>query len=265
MAFPFDSNDYLFPGLESILETVQNQFWWGRESQQKFLPPTISSVATDSSNTVTTVLRGGLLLGQITASGKLTTWSPTATNGAQEIYGVLVSPVSMLDAGAATDRYAFVMVGGNLLSDRLLIGGNAEEGIVGDAQEFNVSNQLNAKGFCMDRHHIYAASQQGQRQLNITAAVTITAAADHGRTFVLAGAGGGVTLAPPAPQKGLTYHFWNQDASNTLTIDPAGANTISIPGAPTATTAVLQFGESATIIGISATAYQLVNGTESTD
>ena len=268
MSFPFDNNDMMFPGLDSVLDTVQNQFWWGRESQQRFLPATIVSSALDAGNTVTTTLRGGLLLGRITTTGKLKQWNPTGTDGSEVIVGLLPAPLTPVDGGTVADRYTYVYVGGNLLSDRILIPGEAVEGIVGHALEFQIVNQLVGRGFFLDKHYQYGPAFGGSRFVYLTAAqitadaVTVTTA-QHGRTFLMTGADGNTTFTLPAAQVGLTYHFYNNVATYNIVIALA-SGTLSKAGDSAATAVTLGPGEAGTFVGVAAGQYQLI-GSEATD
>lgn len=268
MSFPFDTNDMLFPGLDSVLDTVQNQFWWGRESQQRFLPATVSSAARDAGNTVTTTLRGGLLLGRVTSTGFLKEWNSTGTDGSEVIVGILPAPLTVSDAGTVADRYTYVYVGGNVLSNRILIPGEAVEGIVGHAKEFQILEQLAGRGFFLDLHHQYGPAFGGARFVYLTAAqitadaVTVTTA-QHGRTFLMTGADGHTTFTLPAAQVGLTYHFYNNVATHNLVIALA-SGTLSKAGDSAATGVTLGAGEAGTFVGVAAGQYQLI-GSEATD
>jgi hypothetical protein len=252
MSYPFDTNDMLFPGMDSVLETVQNQFWWGRNEQQTFMPATIAAATTDAGNTVTTVLRSGLLLGKITASGLLKAWNPTGTDGSEVLYGVLVSPLSMLDAGVAADRYAFVMVRGNLYSDRLIVPGNATEGIVGDAQEFNIVNQLVDRGWLLDKHIQYGNPLTYRPVVKAADFSVLTS--DHGKTFYVVGASGAVAASLPEPQVGLTFSFVN-GVAQTVTLDMTTGKFVT-PGAITTDTISLTLGEQVTLTGITSALYR---------
>ena len=260
MSFPFDTNDMAFPGLESVLETVQNQFWWGRSEQQTFIPATISGAARDAGNTVTDVLRGGLLLGRVTSTGYLKEWNPTGTDGSEVIYAVLAAPLKMTDAGSNTDRFTYVFVGGNVYSDRLVIPANAAEGIVADAQEWNVVNQLGALGIKLDKHLQYQGNAYRPRYMTTTAvtgevaldAVTVLEA-DHKRTFNFAAADGATAVTLPEPKVGLEFTFVNPVAQ-TVTLD-IGTGKFATPGSVTQDTIALTIGESCRVVGISSTVY----------
>lgn len=266
MSYPFDTNDMAFPGIESELNTVQNQFWWGRQEQQTLLQATISGAARDAGNTVTDVLRGGLLMGRVTATGVYKEWNPTGTDGSEVIVGILPYPLKMTDAGSNVDRHAQLFVGGNLYSDRILIPGEADEGIVGHAQEFNVLNQLVDRGFRLDKHLQYGNPLSYRPRLLTAAeiaadAVTVTTA-DHGRTFNMVSADATTTVTLPAAKVGLTFTVVSS-AAQTTTIALA-SGTVIIPGNAAATGVSLTTGESARFVGIAAGVYWMMS-CEATD
>jgi hypothetical protein len=267
--FPAYSGGLAIPSMNTVLEGVENQFWFGKIDQQVWLPDTISGAARDAGNTVTTLLRSGLLLGKITASGLLKEWDPTATDGSEVLYGVLGGMLNAQMNATNQQRYVgFVQVAGNLYSDRIIIPGNATEGIVGDAQEFAVISQLGRR-FLFDRHLTSAGcdSLSSFRPRFLTAAeitadaVTVTTA-DHGRLFLMTGGDGTTTFTLPAAKKGLAFGF-AANVAQTITIALA-SGTLSVPGNSAATGVSLSTGESAMILGVAAGQYQLF-GHEATD
>lgn len=278
--FPGYTGTFAIPGMNTVLEGVENQPWWGRIEQQVWLPDTVSGAARDAGNTVTTLLRTGLLLGRVTSSGLLKEWdfatasgsSPAATpDGSEVIVGVLGGMLHAQQNAANADRYVgFIQVAGNLYSDRIVIPGTAAEGIVGHALEFLILQQLRPR-FLFDRHIAShgGAGQYGARFRYLTAAeivadaVTVTTA-DHGRTFLLTGADATTTATLPAAQAGLMFTFFANVATYKWTIALASGS-IKLPDADgTASTMDLNFGESATFIGTAAGVYQMVNQSEST-
>lgn len=259
---------FAIPGMNTVLEGVENHPWWGKHEQQVWMSETLSGATRDAGNTVTTLLRPGLLLGRITTSGKLKEWNPTGTDGSENIVGVLGGVLHAQQSGSDQDRFiGFIQVAGNLLSDRIIIPGNAAEGIVGDANEFYVLNQLSRR-FLLDRHlamQVPGGISSRFRYLTaaeITAdAVTVTTA-DHNKTFLMTGGDGTTTFTLPAAKKGLTFHF-AANVAQTITIALA-SGTLSVPGNSAATGVSLTTGESATIVGVAAGQYQLF-GHEATD
>lgn len=254
---PSYTGGYSIPGMNTVLEGVENQPWFGEIHQQIWLPDTISGAARDAGNTVTTLLRTGLLLGKITATNLLKEWNPTGTDGSQDIYGVLGGMLHAQQAGVDQQRYAgFVMVGGNLYSDRIIIPGNATEGIVADALEFAVIAQLRRR-FLFDRHMTQLQSPLvGNRLVAKTADFTMTSA-DNGRHFTNVGAAGTIVPTLPTAVRGLELMF-SASAAQTMTVTASGSDKIASSGSVTGTTYSLTTGKSLLLVGISALLWQAI-------
>ena len=93
----------------------------------------IASTNTDSGNTPTSTIRGGNLLATKTSDGAEYVYSAAATDGTQNIVGVLPKHVNMLRNGAAADKQVDGgMLTGGLLRFGELVGSdkNAEETLV---------------------------------------------------------------------------------------------------------------------------------------
>lgn len=268
---PLFTGHLQIPSMNTVLEGVEIQPWWGKWEQQVWVGDTISGAARDAGNTVNTLLRPGLLLGKITASGLLKEWNPTGTDGSEVIVGVLGAVVNAQQSGSNQQRYVgFIQVGGNVYSNRLIIPGNAAEGIVGDALEYQVIQQLQCR-FLLDRHLTYAgANGPSSAKFRYLTAAEITAdavtvlASEHGRTFLMTGADGNTTFTLPAAKVGLTYHFFNNVATHNLVFALASGSIKLADADGTATAATLQPGESCTMIGTAAGVYQMYAATEAT-
>lgn len=276
--FPGYTGGYAIPSMNATLEGVENQPWFGKIEQQIWLPDSVSGAARDAGNTITTLLRSGLLLGKITASGLLKEWNPVGVDGSENIYGVLGAIVHAQQNNTNQQRYVgFIMVGGNLYSDRLVVPGTAAEGIVGHALEFQILQQLTRR-FLLDRHlgMQAGAGPFGSRLRYMTAAedsahaVTVLVG-DHGKHFVnsqsdgttVTAASAAATFTLPAAQVGLQFTF-SAKAAQTINIALASGN-IAQAGAVNNTTAALTLGESATFIGVAAGLYQLIANCEAVD
>lgn len=193
------------PGVTDAVETVENQFWWNEYKEQVWFPSVISGAARDVGNTsYTTVLRPGLLLGRITATGKLVEWSPTATNGAQRIFGVLGFSEKMQRLGVDTDRQYGVMIAGNVKADRLIVPGSTDFGISGATNEFLIRAQMFPRFMFSDL--VGGNPWGGWKNVEAkTADYTITEA-DNNTLFTNRGAAGAVILTlPTTAKKGLRY------------------------------------------------------------
>src|SRR5947199_5987994 len=92
------------PGIGAELDTLENEFEWGRFAITMLVGAQIDAAATDVGNSGQTgVLRKGLLLGKITSSGNLTAYSATATDGSNVVVGILARSYRMTDFAGNTN------------------------------------------------------------------------------------------------------------------------------------------------------------------
>lgn len=267
---PGYTGGYAIPSMQTVLEGVENQPWFGKWEMQLWLGDTVSGATRDAGNTVTTLLRSGLLLGRVTSSGLLKEWNPTGTDGSQDIYGVLGGMLHAQMGGSNMDRYAgFIQVGGSVYSDRIIVPGTAAEGIVGHALEFQIVNQLSRR-FLFDRHlQMSVGGPLASRYRYLTAAeiaadaVTVTTA-DHGRIFLMTGADATTTFTLPAAQVGLMFTVFANVATHKAAIALASGSIKGPDADGTFATCDLNTGESATFVGTAAGEYQMIMQSEST-
>lgn len=235
MSYPLDYNFLAQPGVTAALEQVDNQWWFGRHENQIWLPSTMSGAARDAGNTPdTTLLRSGLILGQVASSLEWKEWDPSLTaenrDGSEFAKGILGVALPTQRAGANVDRYlGYISIGGTVMSDRLIIGvsGEADEGIGSSAYLQLALAQL-SKRFIFDKNlwtppvDIWQPERIPTAAEIIAQAVTLTAA-DQGRLISNSGAGGtAVTFTLPQPVLGYRFYFRQADAGD-LVIDTAGA------------------------------------------
>ena len=139
------------PGQAPATFTAEAEiFWGGTSSQIEILRASanIDAAAVDAGNTPTTTLRGGLIMGKVTATGKVVAWDPDAVDGSETVYGVLPNTVNMLDAfGQAEEKFTRVVVKAPVKVSELLIEGAA---MVGSGDEAAARTGLNAKRFALD-------------------------------------------------------------------------------------------------------------------
>lgn len=140
------------PGQAAAIYTAENEFLWGGDVTRICVLMkgcVIDGSARDAANSPTTVLRAGLLLGKVTASGKLVQWDDAAVDGSQTVYGILPVELVMVDpiSGADTDRMCPVIVSAPVKVNNLLIKGAA---FVGHGDETAARTELNAKRFFLD-------------------------------------------------------------------------------------------------------------------
>ena len=111
----------IVPGITTSRETYENEFRWGSQYQGVYANALIDGSTTDSGNDPTYQLRPGLLLGQVTATGKYKQYSPTATNGTEVASAILLEGLRMQDfTGASVDRFYAVLVGGPVKASKVL-------------------------------------------------------------------------------------------------------------------------------------------------
>ncbi len=208
MSFEF-TGAWGMPGIAAALETVERQIWWNRWEDCVWVPHVIVGSARDTGNTsYTDVLRPGLALGQITATGKLKEWNPTGTDGSERIYGFLQYSQKMQRLGADQDRYiGWVMVAGMLKADHILIPGQTAYGISGLTTEFIIRAQLHPRFLLSD---LLAGNPfGGWRDVIAKTADYTVLDRDNNILFTTRGAGGAVNFTLPATaKKGLRFGFY---------------------------------------------------------
>lgn len=208
MSFEF-TGAFMTPGITGTLETFENTFWWGRYEDQVWTGVVISGASRDIGNTGhTDVLRPGLLLGLVTNTNKVKQWDPTATDGSERIFGILGPASKMQRLGSNQDRWlGQMMVGGLVKSSRLLIPGQSNLGISGNAYEHYIRAQLYPR---FQDSYLHGGNPFGgwTRVMAKTANYTVLEA-DNNTLFTNRGATGGVTFTLPAtPKLGLRYGFY---------------------------------------------------------
>lgn len=230
MALNF-SAAYTPPGINTLREAVDATIFWNRFELQVCVPGLISGAARDSGNDTTTVLRAGLVLGQITSSSKLTQWSTTATDGSQNVYGILAHDINTQMLGADQDRYVgWVLVSGYVKAGRTLIGGQSSEGISGVATEHILRAQCAGRITFDDSFVTYGGAVGLGSFRDIvakTANYTVTEADNH-TLFTNKGDADAINFTlPTTAEKGLHYGFFAV-ANFSLTVTAGTADTMVV-------------------------------------
>lgn len=201
------------PGIASTLESVESNAFWGPRSHLLLMPRLIDSATTDAGHSArTTLLRGGLLLGEVTATKRLKAWSPTATDGTQRLFGVLPHTLDMLADGTAVHRQMHVVVRGNLKASGLIVPGEASAGLDGTEFELRARQQLSGR-FVLDDEPAFGNVMGGggwvPRRLvagDLTAGAITLTEADSGTWFIL-GTAAATTFHLPAITADERYGF----------------------------------------------------------
>lgn len=205
------SDQYLgVPGFSDATETYENKFTWGPKGSGLITGANFSGAARDSGNTPTTVLRPGLLLGRITASGLLTNYSASATDGSQVVHSILPVALRMQDLDASNkDRFGWVVAAGPVKAASLI---NLDN---------NARRQMRGR-FLFDDDLVNAYGLEAIiREVAKTADYTVVAA-DVGTLFTTTGAAGAVNFTLPALAAGLgPFEFINTANQNMTVTAPA--------------------------------------------
>lgn len=205
------------PGMGAAVFTGQTSVVTGRVDLALRGTVIMVSTAVDAGSSPTSVLRAGLVLGKITASGKYKQHDPTATDGSEVAVAVLAEEMSTLDyAGVAADKEAHVFLTGILIASVLP----------------NLSavsrRQLQATGrylFNDDPMGAYAAAAGMQQEVAAAGPTQTLTSADVGKLFVTSGA---CAFTLPAIAAGLgPFEFLNGVDANMSIASAEGDNIIT--------------------------------------
>lgn len=193
----------------------------------------IDGNSTDSGSSPTTVLRPGLLLGQVTSTGKYKQYSPTASDGTEVASAVLIESLRMTDfSGTATDRFYAVLVGGPVQASKLL---NLDLQARQQMDKFFFDDLVTGGGGLVGNHWF-----PWKRFVTKTANYTIVAA-DNFTMFDNTGAAGTVVLTLPAIANGYMFGLMATAAQVFRFTSNEGSNVIG--------TTITQTSVSVTAIG----------------
>jgi hypothetical protein len=234
-----DSN--MPPGVTTLDYSLQWNGQFGRpEAYWPYGDKRISGAARDAGHSTTTILRGGLLMGVVTATKLWKEWNPSGTDGSQWIRGILMKAVDTQRNGSNQNRLVgSIAQFGDFKGAQLLIPGEADYGIVGKDAEFMVRDGLIGQ-FRLDD---FQANQI--RQCTITADTTLDYTY-HGALIDNIGASGTVVLTLPTPRRGFRLRILQQ-AGQIITLASSASNEF-IPQSGTPASSI---NLSAAVFGIS--------------
>ncbi len=206
------------PGWTASVSTTEANIFWGTDPTKKveYQIASILAATVDSGNTPTTLLRQGLVIAKITASGLYTAYSPTATDGSQQAIGVLPQEINMLDpvTGSVAIRVSPIVICGPVRASALV----------------NLDNmarkQLEAGGIVFDDTRGSGFGVPYIRELAKAANYTVVAA-DNGTQFNATT--GAVVFTLPTLAAGLHFTFYNEVDAD-MTITSAAGNDIIADG-----------------------------------
>ena len=104
----------------------------------------VDGAARDAGNSPTTILRTGLVMGQVTATGKWKQWTSGAVDGSQVARGILLAfGVNTQYDDADADRFlATILVAGYVNPEALCIGSSASYGLARTGEGLEVRTSL---------------------------------------------------------------------------------------------------------------------------
>lgn len=239
------------PGFGAALYTTEREILWGRDDQHLpllYRNSIISGAARDAGNSPTTILRRGLILGLVTATGELEEWDADASDGTQNIYAVLNREMRAQDFDANNvDRAYSTLLGAPVIAAQLLIQGSA---FVGHIDEYLARRQMHAMGFRFDDDPQGFKSGLVERYATV-ADTTDTLTADENGTILNYNNAASVTVTLPTIQPGLEYTVIRSADEEFIVASSEGDNIVMgndlSADSVTVTTAGEQIGASYTI------------------
>lgn len=213
-------------GIGDLRTTVEKIIWWGREIHNLYVSDRrIDDEAIDAGNSPTTSLRAGLLMSKHTASGNLYAWDPDAADGREEIVGVLLRDISMLDSdGVVEEKEGHVLLAGALKVDQLLIEGTA---FATSTDEWLARRQLSSR-FILNDDWPMKPGWLGVpfKSKTVSAAgTTVVSTADAGSRLIFSSASA-VQATLPAIENGLVFEFLRTGDEEIVVASAEGSNMI---------------------------------------
>ncbi len=126
--------EYPLPGFSAQRENTPKEF--AKEPRQdghNFMGILVDSGARDGTNTPTTTLRPGLVMGKVAASGRYKEYNSSASDGTETAAGILLDQTKVVDVdGNATHATANLWVHGRVDEDALIgLDGGAKADLAG--------------------------------------------------------------------------------------------------------------------------------------
>lgn len=208
------------PGMNTAVQSTESAILWGPNTWYLTKDIVLTSGATDSTNTPTTDLRPGLVLGKVDSSGEYTAYSASATDGSQIAEGVLFHGVRMLDplSGSAADQLARMVVAGAVKGGNLI-------GLDSVAR-----SQMRGRVIFDD--DIVGGQWPFRQEVAKTSAYTVgsttSALLESGTLFTNTGAVGSVTFTLPTRAAGLVYHFLVVADQTVIVASAAGDDMVTV-------------------------------------
>lgn len=195
------------PGQGAALFTTEREIvCQGFEPNRALYKSAVISGATrDAGNSLTHVLRPGLLLGVVTSTGEYEEWDADASDGTQFLAGVLWKELRATDFDANnTDRVFTILVGGvPLIAGNLLVQGTA---MTSATDEPLARRVLKSAGFWLDDDPMGYLAGAGFRFETQTGTSHTLTKSDNGK-MVLYSSASAVLATLPTILPGLEFDF----------------------------------------------------------
>lgn len=214
------------PGHGALVETSDREILWGGDHAKGLVlrkSAIISGAARDAGNSPTTVLRRGLLLGKVDATGEMEEWDADASDGTQNIAGILNVELRATDFDANNADRAFgVVIRAPLLANQLLIQGTA---LTSHIDEFLARRQLVAAGCILDDDPFGYLAGQGSRVARVTGTTDTLTEDENGTTLFYSNAAS-VTVTLPTIKPGLEYEIVREGDEELVIASALGGDVI---------------------------------------
>lgn len=215
------------PGIGADRSVAESELFWGADQARNsalWLSAVISGATRDAGNTPTTVLRPGLLLGKVTATGELEEWDADAADGTEFMFGVLDTELRAQDFDATNqDRVFRVLVGrAPVKARKLLVQGTA---LTSATDQYLARQQLAKLGFVLDDDTPNWLSGLNRRISRVTDAADTLTAAENGSLIIYSNAAA-VAVTLPALVPGLVFDILREGDEEIVVSSAAGNDII---------------------------------------
>lgn len=205
----------------------ESEILWGADQARNaalWKSAIISGASRDAGNTPTTVLRPGLLMAKVTSTGEYEEWDADASDGTQDILGILDSELRAQDYDATNQDRMFRMLVARapIKASQLLIQGSA---LVGHVDEYLARRQLVAAGFVFDDDPMGYKAGRGARVATVTGTTDALTADENGTTLFYNNAAS-VTVTLPAAKPGLEYELVRAADEEFIVVSPTADDVI---------------------------------------
>lgn len=220
------------PGTGTLQASQEAQVWVGRDSSQEFGSIALAAATTDIGNTGTTnLLRPGLVLGKITATGLYRDYGATNTDGSEIALAVLYVGTNMLDSSGNTKITQGFIVAKGILQPDFLIGldGQARRQMVQSGKFIfsdNIRGSFAFLGAPMSERTI-AATNATLANVTLLAFSTDVLPGDNGKLIMTTGSNTDVNITLPAVTSvGFMVEVLNTANVNLKVLSAEGANIV---------------------------------------